>query len=292
MKHAILVTAYKKVNQLIRLIEALNDDDFEFYIHIDKKSSIAEADIERLRTIKQVKLIDKVYDINWGSYNHLKAFLYLAQQAVKDHKVSYLHAVTGQDYPIKSAKQIKEFFELNKGKEYLDNSPFPVKGWPGGGLDRIVYHNLYDKLNPSSKYQGKLIKLLIDIQKAFSIKRKLPVNMSSLYGGSTYWTLTRECISYVFDYMDANPTFAKMFENSFCAEEIFFQTIVMNSPFKDKVINNHLRYINWEYKNGSMPAILDNDDFDGIIKTDAIFARKFDSPVSDHLFEKINSYIK
>ncbi len=292
MKHAILVTAYKKVTHLIRLIEALNDDDFVFYIHIDKKSSIAEADIEHVRSLKQIKLIDKVYDINWGSYNHLKAFLFLAGEAVKDHEVDYLHAVTGQDFPIKSAAKIKEFLKQNKGKEYIDHNPFPVKGWPGGGLDRIIYHNLYDKLNPSSKYQGKLIKLLIDVQKAFSIKRKLPVDITNLYGGSTYWTLTRNCVSYVFDYMNANPAFSKMFENSFCAEEIFFQTVVMNSPFKDKVVNNHLRYINWEYKNGSMPAILDDDDFDAIMKTDAIFARKFDSPTSDHLFEKINSYIK
>lgn len=292
MKHAILVTAYKKVDHLIRLVKALNDDDFLFYIHIDKKSSIAEADIERVKAIKQVKLIDKKYDINWGSYNHLKAFLYLAGEAVKNNQVSYLHAVTGQDFPVKSCKQIKDFFEQNKGTEYLDNNPFPVKGWPGGGLDRIIYHNMYDKLNPSSNYQGKLIKLLIDVQKTFKIKRKLPISLSMLYGGSTYWTLTRECILYVFDYMQANPAFAKMFENSFCAEEIFFQTIVMNSPFKGNVINNHLRYINWEYKNGSMPAILDDDDFDAIIKSDAIFARKFDSPVSDHLFEKINSYIK
>jgi len=69
-------------------------------------------------------------------------------------------------------------------------------------------------------------------------------------------------------------------KHSFCSEEIYFQTIIMNSPFSDKVINNNLRYIKWEYKNGSMPAILDEEDYEEVEKSNQLFARKIEYPVS------------
>jgi hypothetical protein len=57
----------------------------------------------------------------------------------------------------------------------------------------------------------------------------------------------------------------------------------MNSPFASSVINNCLRYINWNLKHNSIPAILDQDDLSNIKVGNYLFARKFDSPYSDEL---------
>lgn len=288
MKHGILITAYKKVDHLIRLIESLNDDkDFSFYIHIDKKSKISDDEILNLRNLNQVAVVVKKFNVNWGGYNHLKAFLFLAQEAIKDPQITYIHTITGQDFPVKSNREIKSFFDENEGSEYIESFPFPLEGWPGGGFDRIKYYNYYDKLNPSSKVQKWLISFLVSIQKVFKMERKIDRVCGKIYGGSTYWSLTRNFLSYVFDFIDRNPWFLKMFEHTFCAEEIFFQTIIMNSPFKNKVINCNLRYITWEYRNGSMPAILDSSDFEKIIDSKAIFARKLDFPISEPLFKQL-----
>jgi hypothetical protein len=60
-------------------------DGFEFYIHIDKKSSL---DLALLKNIKKVHLF-KEYTVNWGSINHLKSILFLADKALKNKKIIF-----------------------------------------------------------------------------------------------------------------------------------------------------------------------------------------------------------
>lgn len=48
----------------------------------------------------------------------------------------------------------------------------------------------------------------------------------------------------------------------------------MNSPFKDNIVCDHLRYINWTFKNGSCPAILDEEDYEKIKKRKLLMYKK------------------
>lgn len=70
-------------------------------------------------------------------------------------------------------------------------------------------------------------------------------------------------------------------------EEFFFQTIIMNSPYKENVVEKNLRYTDWSGKNGSRPSFLDETDYEKIIKSGDFFARKIDSNISDKLLKKI-----
>ncbi|EGE1074208.1 glycosyl transferase, partial [Escherichia coli] len=31
-----------------------------------------------------------------------------------------------------------------------------------------------------------------------------------------------------------------------CIDEMFFQSLLLNSPFKKSIVNNNLRYIKWD----------------------------------------------
>ncbi len=53
MQQAILITAYKNIAHLREIIDFF-DDDFLFYIHIDKKSKPGKADILLLSENKKV----------------------------------------------------------------------------------------------------------------------------------------------------------------------------------------------------------------------------------------------
>ncbi len=48
MKHAFLITAYKSPEQLAELINQLCCPEFNFYIHLDKKSNLTEELIKPL----------------------------------------------------------------------------------------------------------------------------------------------------------------------------------------------------------------------------------------------------
>jgi len=292
MKQAVLITAYTNIEHLNSIISSLSDN-FEFYIHIDKKSNIYKEDILRLTQKKNVALVSQKYNINWGGINHLKAILFLLENSLKNKSIEYFHLITGHDFPIKRENDINSFLNQNKGKEFLEFVKLPYEKWENGGYDRFLYFNLYDCFNGRNGWGKTFIKRFVRFQKFLNMKRKWPSGFpTELYGGSTYWSLSRQCIEYVFKYMKENPNFLKRFKYTFCSEEIFFQTIILNSDFKDKVVNDNLRFIVWEERNGNFPANLDETDFDNIIKSNALFARKFEPEVSASLLNSIKEHLR
>jgi hypothetical protein len=60
---ALIITAYKNTNQLIKLIES-TVDKFLLFIHIDKKSSIDINQIEG-KGYNNLRL-SKTYNVTWG----------------------------------------------------------------------------------------------------------------------------------------------------------------------------------------------------------------------------------
>lgn len=294
MKQGILITAYKEISHLKKVLDFF-DDDFYFYIHIDKKSQIPKKEIEMIQNSKNVMFVSREFQVNWGSTKHLKAILLLSEEAIKNKNIEYFHLITGQDFPIKNCNKIKSFLVKNRESEYIENFEMPVKvrNWgKDSGMDRICYYNFYDLFNAKT-IRGKItIRGLLEAQKILKIKRNIRQDLPKLFGGGTYWTLSYPCLKYIVDYTEKYPDLLKRFKWSFCAEEIYFQTLIMNSAFKKNVVNNNLRYIEWNQKNGNKPAILDETDYDNIIRSDAIFARKFEYPVSKKLIDKLTENFK
>lgn len=288
---AILITAYKNYAHLNELVNFF-DRNFSIYIHVDKKSLIDEKNLSDLRRKKNVFLVSQEYKINWGGINHLKAILLLANRALENNQNTYFHLITGHDYPIKTLSDFYGFHEANKDKNFMEFHTLPYSAWPEEGMDRLSRYNLYDLIDGRNGFGERLIKGFSKIQKILGFTRKFYPGFPKLYGGSTYWSLNRCSLEYVFHYMKEHPRFLKRFKYSFCSEELFFQTILLNSSVKDSIINNNMRYIVWEERNGNFPANLDENDYENIIKSDALFARKIEYPVSSILFSKIKQYIK
>lgn len=65
MKQAILITAYKDLDFLTEIISCF-DDDFSFFIHLDRK---CKENTEILTNFKNVYLYNN-YHIEWGGSNH------------------------------------------------------------------------------------------------------------------------------------------------------------------------------------------------------------------------------
>ncbi|MDL2215120.1 beta-1,6-N-acetylglucosaminyltransferase [Dysgonomonas sp. OttesenSCG-928-M03] len=288
---AILITAYKNYTHLDDLVNFF-DENFSIYIHIDRKSSISQEQISTLREKKNVELVSQEYNINWGGINHLKAILLLVQKAIENNNNKYFHLITGHDYPIKSLSEFSTFYTSCKDKDFMEFHSLPYQDWPEGGLDRLSRYNMYDCIDGRKGFGELFIKRFSKIQKVLGIKRRFYKGFPKLYGGSTYWSLRRESLEYVFNYMKSEPRYLKRFKYSFCSEEIFFQTILLNSPFRDKINNNNMRFIVWEERNGNFPANLDDSDYDNILGTSALFARKFEYPVSAGLLSKVKERLK
>lgn len=235
MKQAILITAYKNYHHLEDII-AFFDEDFTIYIHIDKKSYIAEQELLSLKQYSNVKLISQKFKVNWGGFNHLRSILYLAEKALENPSNHYFHLISGHDFPIKPVSDFKFFFN-NTNKEYINCFQISSSKWANNGtLDRLEYYNLYDLFNWKIDFHKRIIKKIIHWQKKIHFKRSMQLNASHLYGGSTWWSLSRECLNYVIQYSNKNNIFLNRFKYTLCSEEFYFQTILMNSNLKFVII--------------------------------------------------------
>ena len=67
--------------------------------------------------------------------------------------------------------------------------------------------------------------------------------------------------------------------------EMFFQTILLNSQFKNKIVNDNKRYVEFI---GSHPRVLTIKDFDTLKHGSYFFARKFDPKVDSQIIDAID----
>lgn len=291
MRHAILIITHRNFEHLLYLIRYF-DSDFDIYIHIDKKSQITEAEMCALREEKQVCGIYREYAINWGGYKFLQAILFLVKKVVEKSGVNYVHLISGSDIPTKKLGDFKIFFEDKPTYEYLRNFSLPTPRWSGGGLTRLTYYHLNDYLNLRAPKNARWQHWFTRMQDKWGIQRKISTKLPRLYGGGNWWSLSMECVNYVAAYTCKHKRLLKRLRFSFAADEIYMQTVIMNSPFAARVVDNHLRYIDWQRRNGNIPANLDISDLGKITDSPCLFARKIEFPVSGTLVEQLKKQLE
>lgn len=286
MKHAVILLWHKNLPQLIDLINFF-DQDFRFYIHIDKKSRLSKEEVERVRSMRNVALVLSHYKINWGGFNILKAEMLLLRRMIKDEPFDYVHFMSGQDYPIKPLHQIKKFYEDNSGTEFLQFHAYPFKEWEGATYARVSLYRLFDCFDYRTEKGRLAITRIAKMQDKLHFMRRIPDQYPRLYGGSNWFSMTGVCAAYVCNHY--KRSFYNRLKYTFAPEEMFFPTVIMNSPFAEKVRNDNLRYILWA--GGNSPQTLTMSNWASIITTNALFARKFDVALSAELLANLRRFV-
>ena len=285
MKQAILILAHKKFEHLESIVRSF-DEDFEIYIHVDKKMKIPQVVYKQLISYPQVKLLIQRYKIYWGGLNIVKATLLLCKEALKSNEIGYMHVISGGDSVVKNIGYLKTFFEQNKHTEFLENFCLPTPRWEGGGLNRLEYYYFNNQFDVRTTKGSNLCNKLLKWQKKLHIKRKISFE-GNIYGGSNWWSLSWECVQYVVNYTETKSELFKRLRFTLISDEIYFQTVIMNSRFAKDVVNDNLRYIVWQYRNGNRPANLDIQDLKPMLRSNKIFARKIEFPYAFELINKL-----
>lgn len=299
MKIAYLILAYKNANQIIRLVQRLMTENSLFLIHVDKKSSqsLVEEIKQSLDRYPNVSFIKKRIKCYWGGFGIVEATLQgIRELFTKEFDFDRLILLSAQDYPIKSTEQLENFLKVNTDMEFISCDDYklpPNKSIPSSGTNRIHYWHFsigkirlifpgkleYSTANLSRVKKYKSFKLFSIFWNSlivlFPVKRKVPSGLN-YFIGSQFWCLTRSCVNYIYEFVNANPKFVNFFKYTDIPDESFFQTVVMNSPFSKHVENHNLHYIDWENPNPSLPKILVLSDFERLMSSHKFFARKFD----------------
>lgn len=276
-KQAIIITVYKNWEYLEKLVRMLYLE-FDIYIHVDKKSKeIQNNEITILETKYKCNVIKK-YEICWGGINHLYAVIDLLKLAIK-RSYLYYHIISGEDIPVCSKKDMLARFS-NDDMIYITLNETTTM-WN----ERYKYYYFLKNKDLRIRKYKWTNNLLLLIQKVCKICRNHIGQERHIYKGYLYSSLPYYAVEYVLEYIAQNNDFLKDLSYCLIPEEFFFQTILGNSQYRDKIAKKCLRYSVWEYKHGSIPGYLDENDIKQIDEGDFVFARKVNFKYSDKLIE-------
>ena len=295
MRHAYLILAHNNFNQLKKLINLLDDIDNDIFIHIDEKSKINLEQLELNTKFSNVKIYSE-YKVFWGDFSIVQAEMFLFKKASLIG-YDYYHLLSGMDLPIKPISQIKDFFEKNKGREFVHYSlefsrQKQVKR-------RAKFYYFFQKYRKTKNHFisyviNLLIKCEIFIQMIFKVNR-LRKSKLQVVSGSQWVSITNEFVLFI---LSNEEMIYKLFKYSNCSDELFIQTLLFNSKFKNKVFVNknsnipiNLREIIWEDNNSGSPHIWRKEDFEYLINSEALFARKFDCNIDDEIVSLIYDFV-
>ncbi len=291
MKHAYLVIAHNEPYILEKQLKLIDDERNDIYIHIDKKWKDFDFDYFKKIVKKSNLYFTPRLDVRWGTYMQIKCELSLLKMAYSN-KYAYYHLISGIDMPLKNQDEIHAFFNENKGCEFVHFDYYDkVKDET---IDRIRYYHLF-----TSKFRnnGIIARIynslhfhLIKFQKKLKINRCKDLNIRK---GANWFSITNDLASYII----SNEKFIKRhFKYSYCSDELFVQTLVYNSKFynnlylkKDDDYMSIVRYIDW---NRGEPYIFKSEDFDELINSKYLFARKFSTKTDKKIIDKLYNYIK
>lgn len=282
---AFLITAFKNQEQLVDLIQSLNEKALVF-VHIDRKSTAISLEQLKDMNLKNTTIISK-YRIPWGGYAHLQAILKLFRLALADERVTYLHTISAQDIRICSWPQLEERF-FNCDNIYMTCKN--AMDIPAKTQLRFRKHILTSRYFPINGLVDKLNKKYRKLQDKLHIEYNTIKPFPEIYKGMIWCSMPRSAALYALEFCKKNPVFLRTLHHVALPEEFFFQSIFMNSEYKDKVVPNNLRYTDWVKRHGSRPAFLDATDYDKIVESDCIFARKIDPKIAGELIPKIKAY--
>ena len=274
MKHAYLIMAHNEFEILSRLLQMLDFEKNDIYLHIDKKAICHKFIKEIELKFSKLFYIDERIDVRWGDLSQIKLEMLLYERAHSNGPYGYYHLISGVDLPLKNQEYIHFFCERNSGCEFISFSgaPNPVK--------RVAYYHYPVRLLKSSSlfirsYAKFTRNILLAIQKLFKQRRDLE-KLDFRWGGN-WCGLTDDAVGYL---LSKKESIFKFSRYTFCSDEVYKQTFLWGSPFREKLYSErgdefgYCREIDWKRGN---PYVWKSEDIEELKRSDNLFARKFSS---------------
>lgn len=262
---AFIILAHRNPEQVARLAKRLAPH--YVFIHIDSKLDDATYDefFQLLKDSAHVKFITR-HRSAWASWGIVKAALEGIKAALSFNDWSHVMVLSGQDYPLMSSAQMEVFFNDHIDKSFVLHwhLPCPLWGKDGGDYRTRFWH---------TPFRGKRFFL--------PIARKQPDEIKHV-GGPMFSCLNREMAKEVATFADRKPKIANFYRNVWIPDEMYIPTVVMNSIYKDSVVNEALTYIRWSNPGSPHPDELTINDL-----TELICASNYGSSIGGYARRKL-----
>lgn len=290
-KTAILIQCHKNPEQVNLLLKALQHSDIDIYVHVDKKSDIGS----QLKTSPQIHILPDKYrvDVQWATFSQVRASLNLMRYASHHGKYEHYWICSGQDYPIKPIDEIVKYLHKWQDKNFVQLWTSKNNGGKENNYDKraAIYFPEFVLGNETARRIAK--RALVELSGGYNrtlpfFRRKTPDNVK-FYFGSSWFCFSGEMEQWMEKYLKAHPEYIHFYKNVNCPDESFFQTLLMNSPFKN-TREDYLHYVDWPVGKNN-PKILSIEDAEALKSSNKLMARKFDIGLDKDIVSEVNKWI-
>jgi len=278
LKIAYIILAHKNPEQVnLFLQQLLSDEQADIYIHLDRNS--ADSMTGKIMQNSRITITKKNVSCAWGDISLVDATLILLREVIDSGRAyDFICLRSGQD--MMTGRGFKEYLDENREMNFFLLSEIKRKSEEGAHF-YLLYpqcmRKLYESLHPYRILRTLLRKLYGLGINVFPNKEEFD-NRIRIFGGSQWFSMSMKMARYIVDYLDKNTWYYKAFRDVYIPDTIFFNTLVMNSPFKGEIINKSLtfQYNRQICKVKNHPMTLVYDDIEEIESSGCYFARKFD----------------
>lgn len=278
MKIAYLILCHNHPAQLARLVAALPSTS-PVFIHVDARTprALFEAMKKAVQFHPQLRFVER-HRCFWSGFGILEGTNALIKAALSS-SINFDRAtlLSGADYPIASHGAINARLADAGDSEFIEAFPLhEANRWSGHqglfhGPSRVDWYHL--------RFRSRAWRL--------PFRRQLPLGYTP-WGGSQWWTLTRPALVHIDHVNRAHPELLRFFRNVFLPDESYIQTVLANSPFREKIADDDLRFIIWDRPEPPYPAVLKSGDLDLLLASNKHFARKFDLEHHPSIYDHID----
>jgi hypothetical protein len=288
--------------QIARLVEVIKEGSPDSVVLIDHDAAGSPLDIPRLESQPGVHVLTG--SGGYGDFSHLDRYFaavdWLDSRGVE---FDWLVNLSGQDYPLQPITDIEGVLARGDVDGYIQYAPVhpertpPNADWGAGPQFRLCTpfdtalrfdyrHWRIGRPTPAKQRWLRPVMMLnflqpwVRVSLGFSTigtRRRSTIFTDDFicYGGSFFCALSAPCVRYARDFARAHPDIVAYFRTMPAPDEVFLQTVLVNSG-KFRFVPDGKRYIDFSKSRNNHPRTLGVADLDAMLASGAHWARKFD----------------
>lgn len=276
-----------------RIIKRLASPEHAIIVNVDSKTKNYSHYISATEGCPNIIFNERV-NVMHGGFSQIGCTLIQLKLAYELFPAfKYLHTISGQCYPCCTQQYFDDFFIGNTTSYLMMDTNEQVTLWRQHKYPRRLEHWYFmDIFNTPFFLRLHVHSILWRL--LYWIPRKYK-SMNDIWGSWNWFSLHRDLIDEVYSFINNNPSYVNRFKYTSCGDELFYATIIKqfenDFPIESR---NCLRFVEWEPKReySSLPLILNENEYNDITQSNALFCRKVDSKESLKLLDMLDEYAK
>lgn len=263
MKHAFLIISHNEFEVLQMLIDRLDSERTDIFVHIDKK---VKALPELHATHSRLYVLEDRIDVRWGHVSQIECELLLFETAFKHGPYQHYHMLSGTHLPLKPLDELLCFYDQHQGEEIMDI----WETCTGRGNIKLGKWNFWLRHHQSPNPTVRRIAQSF-WRWNMAVQKRLPFYHlpDAQYVKSSNWvSLTQGAVEYL---VSQKAYIIGKYKYSLCGDEYFVASELNGKDFK---VHDEKKLL-FQIFDHESPRVLTKDDKEAMKASECLWARKF-----------------